>query len=123
MSDENRRADRAYIARLRWRAGLHRLNVDDPGARLNEQHADVLQRLYDARLAVDANPDDAVAEQTLRGAKAAIRADRQAWRTVRDAFHPGIQIAAGDPTDKVAGTGVLNNFAEPSDDELLGGAA
>jgi hypothetical protein len=106
MSDESRRADRAYVARLRWRATLHRLNSDEPGAQLNESHAATLERFCDAREAVAANPDDPAAGITLETARVAVQTERRAWREVRNAF--GASMAA-----------TIDDFAEPSDTDLL----
>jgi hypothetical protein len=105
-------ADRAYIARLRWRAGLHRLNSDEDGAVRKEQEADLLEQLAAARdkaYAGDGRPKD---DSAYRALALAVRSFRFAERSRRElAPRSGSLVAT------------IDNFAEPSDDELLDGAS
>lgn len=105
-------ADRAYIARLRWRAGLHRLNGDDDGALRKEQEATLLEQLAAARDTAYAGDGRAKDDPAYRAMALAVRNFRFAERMRREsAPRSGSQVAT------------IDNFAEPSDDELLGGAA
>lgn len=111
MSPESERASRVNIARMRWRAELHRLNGDEPGAQLQEDVASLEERYLEAKLARNGNPDDSYIAFQFTSVEAELRRVRQFWRGVRDDMH-SVQNATA-----------LDNFSEPSDDELLDGAA
>lgn len=111
MSPESERASRVNIARMRWRADLHRLNGDEPGAQLQEDVADLEERYCEAKLARNANPDDTYVDFQFRLVENELRQSRAFWRGVRDDMN-AVQNAM-----------TLDNFEEPSDDELLDGVA
>jgi len=114
-------ADRAYILRQRWRAGLHDLNGEADAAAEKRQEADVLERYHaarDAALELKATVD----EDTYYTSDEKVIYDRRReelrdfrirQRTARDMVRrPGRATIA-----------VLDNFEEPSDEELLAGEA
>lgn len=111
MSPETERATRANIARMRYRAGLHRLNDDESGAQLQEDVANLEERYCEAKLARDAAPDDSYVDFQFRLVESELRQSRAFWREVRDGMN-GVQNAS-----------TIDNFPEPSDDELLDGVA
>lgn len=111
MNSENERASRANIARMRWRADLHRLNDDEPGAKLQEDTAALEEQYLDAKQARDDAPDDTYVDFQFRLVEQQLQQSRKFWRTVRDGVH-GVNNAS-----------TIDNFSEPSDDELLDGVA
>lgn len=105
-------ADRAYIARQRWRADLHRLNGDEDGAVRKEQEADLLEQLAAARDKAYTGGDRPKDDPAYRALALAVRSFRFDERSRRElAPRSGSLIAT------------IDHFAEPSDDELLGGAS
>ena len=114
--DERVRADSAHIARCLWRADLLDYTAaglasfgDQTGAAAKTAEAE-LQRLEaaNAQALLDARVSEDVA--AVRAASDACRAGRSYWRQIKEMVGPdGIQT--------------INNFSEPSDDELVGGAS
>lgn len=115
-------ADLAYIARQRWRAQLHRLNGDENGAVEKEQEADLLERYHtarDAALALKADADeDAYYESSEQIVYAKLRQDVRDFRFRQRSGRDIDPTAAGQAT-----LAMMHDFAEPSDDELLGGVS
>lgn len=141
--------DQADILRLRWRAKVHALNEDAPGQALCSQMADVMEMFHAAKdaarplktrmqitaavtrlrnLGVDTSALDAAVEEVggatsedeyynstellnYRLYHGQVIQLRRFWRGVRE-YHATGWLAAA----------TLNNFEEPSDEELLAGA-
>lgn len=95
----------AHIALQRWRADLHDLAGKPDAADLCRSVADQEVEYEDAKRASKAAPDDVMLRRRYKRLGALLHEDRAFWRGMR-----------GD-----APTAALNDFAEPSDDDLLGG--
>lgn len=110
-------ADQAHILRQRWRAQFQRLCGNENGAAEKEQEADLLVRYHDARdkalalkAAVDADTYYESAEKIVYDAlRQQVRDFRVRDRTGRDMSPNG-------------SASVINDFSEPSDEELLSGS-
>lgn len=109
------REDQAAALRHRWRADLREINGDTFGASIQRQLADATG-VYNAAKAEWIHAGKPGPESGTYGSYMAALAKMDELRTffrsqVQANVTPGVQIA------------VLNNFSEPSDDELLGDAS
>lgn len=108
---DKQRAERAYIARMRWRSNLHRLNGDEAGAKLSDETADLYERFLAAQHAYSdaGRPENGPEYDAFRYLKMQVQSQHRFWRGVRE-FNATTGPAA-----------TIDNFSEPSDDELLAG--
>jgi hypothetical protein len=116
VSDDSDRAFRVEQARYRFRAALHQLAGKPDAADLCHRMAELERRFHEVKRAYAESRQweglelkgDPVLKLQKDAMEAELRATRRHWRQVRDAFQNTALLAE-----------TLNDFEEPSDDELL----
>lgn len=124
MSEERATAVKVEAARLRWRAQLHRLNDDEAGASYKENLANLEERHEAARQAWIARKAELKADCADRGVPF-YTVDLKAEPLFRAYKRTGLEMHEEREISRELGPVPvrLDNFSEPSDDELLGGVA